>query len=140
MTTPYLPPVGDVAGSKPTSRDSTRSYLRGTQPLWKAFWIVFVLGSLIVWLLSGVLLSTAMAVSLTPSTGIIFNPIHVASAAALLQGLYFVGAAIAVWRCAPNTPSHLVQYGARVLAMLFLTWWFWRFAFFALFAIPRLYG
>jgi|APLak6261668527_1056067.scaffolds.fasta_scaffold19109_1 hypothetical protein len=123
MTDAHQPPIADIEEPQPTGRGVPGSYLGGTKPLWKAFWLVFVIGNVAVAIVTETILATAKAISTAPATDILFNPYHVAYFTTSVAGLYFVYSAIVLWRCASTAPTYSMRYGVRIFVVLYFFWW-----------------
>ncbi len=91
-----------------------KEYWKGNKPLWKAFWLIWVLGAIAIptvitipiyifapfYQVSAIQLSIATYIFL-----FIFNP-------------YFIFSWVAVWRCSKNTNAITANYIAKVLVSL----------------------
>jgi hypothetical protein len=116
----------DSNPGSPPGQVLSRSYIRGTQPLWKAIFIVCVLGGLIVGVLNNVLLAAALATEMTGFPKVSFRPINafVFLSSSLLIA-YAAFASVAMWRCAPNTNMRWFGQCARLFSVVFASYWLW---------------
>ncbi|AVK02929.1 hypothetical protein ACM75N_27300 [Pseudomonas paraeruginosa] len=120
MEHPYEPPRATLTEGRPAAR----GFLAGGQPLWKAFWLFFTVGFVLVGLVAREAMVAIVdplmqesdgehAVSLT-LWGII--GIELAKLAYLLLSL------VVVWRCGRNSPWAIARHAgvAVVLALMVL--------------------
>lgn len=102
-----------------------RSFLHGSQPLWKAFWLLFVgghllLGMFLVKLMYGLI---AVQIGLFNLKEKLVLPVTFC-VAVLVCGLYFVFCTLAVWRCGAQHPSQLWRWASRCVLLLYgLSFW-----------------
>ena len=143
MTYAQQPSMGNGFAPKSRVQAELAAYLAGSKPLWKAFWLVFVLGNVVLQLLGVAIFLAAYALtthSLTTSSGVAFDPYHVGILVALVQGAYFVLSTLVVWRCAKNAAHLVIRYGVRIFALLTFALWLWRFFGYMLSVAGRPYG
>ena len=120
---PYRTPAS--VSPAPASATGLGGYLDGTQPLWKAFWLFYVLGFNLLWLALAFGLRTSLftdiVIALKRATGlgsetiiraVYAPPIFAFSALSLLV----------VWRCAANTRLQLWTWLARFTVSLYGLW------------------
>lgn len=122
---PYRTPAASAPDSAVLPRKGLLGYLDGSQPLWKAFWLVYVLGLFLLKLLVAV----APRSSLVIETIITYQRMTgLSSEAAVLSLLaplklgFLVFALLAVWRCAENTGLRLWTWLARLCVGLHGLW------------------
>ena len=75
---------------------------RGIRPLWSAFWLLFVVGSKALLIVSYAAFSFVRGVA--PNLGVF---------ALLVVAIYLFAATIAVWRCSPNSSKVMWSWLAR---------------------------
>lgn len=107
---------------------SSNSYLNGTQPLWRAFWVLYVLGSLVfiipplaftkIPLLSHALVDLGQVIGSRPETPLILVLMITVSAYIVYLGF----CSLAVWRCSGNTNNRLWRVLARSVLLLNGVW------------------
>lgn len=106
--------------------DSTRSFLDGTQPLWKAFWLVYVAVSVAYALVVAKGMRwvfTAEALQLVEGWSGVVLLVLALSVSALLYFAYFIMCFVVVWRCSEHHPQPLWRWAARVVIVLHALWW-----------------
>lgn len=140
MTSPFKPPVSNVSEPSPQSSLPHQGYFAGTKPLWKAFWLVFVITNGAVAILTSSAISTPLIFGFMSLTGIFFHPLHFAILISLVRITCLAITSVILWRCAVSTSSRLALISARVFVVLYSAWWLWQFAIFFVFTLPRLYG
>ncbi len=88
---------------------------RGSAPLWQAFWLIGVLGKLLVitigflgsFMIMGAFQNDALV-------GVLLAP--------LLLG-YLIFASVSVWRCADNTRHSIWRVSARIVVVIVVVVW-----------------
>ncbi|MFV0454386.1 MAG: hypothetical protein ACK5NQ_05215 [Pseudomonas sp.] len=108
------------------------SFIEGSQPLWKAFWVLYVLGSLsfsaiavvLIKLLSTshVLLQVSHALNLKEEAALIVA----ITAIAMIYLIYFVFCSISIWRCSRNTMKKSWMFLARFTISIHFSWISWK--------------
>lgn len=125
VSNPYSTSDVAVGAREPTV--PAEAYLSGTKPLWKAFWIVLVLGNVLLSLLMHMALAYARAAqpSLIHLLYEYRNPWWLTQF--LFFGTYASFAWVSVWRCARNTGAKYWSVMAKVVVVLHVCWllWFW---------------
>ena len=113
-----------------------KSFIRGSQPLWKAFWVLYVLGSLSFTAISLALIKTLSASHALLQTSQILN-LGVETTLVLavtiiiaIYIMYFLFCLISVWRCSINTMKKYWALLARFFISINFAWISWK-AFFA---------
>lgn len=113
---PYDTPEAQVDDA-PSSRAASALFLvrcwRGEARLWQAFWLTFVLGYVLLNVLS--VAAIAMMASFMNTFGLI-----VFGTTVLLNVAFLIFALISVWRCAPNTDYAPMNAAARIVVVLIL--------------------
>ncbi|HEY4664223.1 MAG TPA: hypothetical protein VIG85_04485, partial [Comamonas sp.] len=97
------------------------SFLHGTQPLWKAFWLVYVGGHVLLSMgQAKVLLEVLPRLQMTGMGSQQMIELLSTSITALfvIVLLYFVWCAVVVWRCAARHSNALWCWSARAVLML----------------------
>lgn len=112
-----------------THHTATRSFWQGTQPLWKAFWLLYIGGHVIcgvVFVLTGWMESQA---DWWPE-GPLKSQMQVVMAIGIqwLLLAYFVLCFIAVWRSSARHPRVVLRWSARVLLVVHALWWLMELA------------
>lgn len=106
--------------------NAARSFFHGTQPLWKAFWLLYVGGHLLL----GMLNSCGLAwwwmrqsphAQANPVDGQMLLVLVGGGAAVLLA--YFVWCALVVWRCSAQRPHAVWRWSARAVTGLHALCW-----------------
>lgn len=105
----------EVFASEPLSR----SFWRGTQPLWKAFWLVYVAGHVVfgVVVQQGVMWAMQSRYAAVQRTELELLDL-VANCFAVLfvvLALFFVACAVAVWRCSGGDTFVVWRWCARAV-------------------------
>ena len=109
-----------------TPHAAPRSFWQGTQPLWKAFWLLYVGVSVLYVLLVGWGLSWLSA---SASQRMVqgWNGLQLlmwsAGLSTLLYLAYFVVCLVVVWRCSARHPNPVWRWGARGVMLLHMLWW-----------------
>lgn len=94
-----------------------KDYWNGNKPLWKAFWLIWLLGTLAIsTIISGAIFIVAQfysvsAVQLSITTYLflfIFNP-------------YFFYCWVSVWRCSKNTNHSTLAYLTKAVVLMHIT-------------------
>jgi len=94
-----------------------KEYWNGNKPLWKAFWLIWLLGTIAIpTVISGAIFIVApfysvSAVQLSIATYLflfIFNP-------------YFIYCWVSVWRCSKNTNYGALTYLAKAIVLMHIT-------------------
>lgn len=108
------------------------SFIGGSQPLWKAFWVLYVIGSLsftaifiaLIKLLSTshVLLQASHILNLQTEKTLVM----VATATAVIYIMYFLFCSISVWRCSINTAKKYWALLAKVIISINFAWISWK--------------
>ncbi|MEZ2746038.1 hypothetical protein ACBQ16_12650 [Halopseudomonas bauzanensis] len=108
------------------------SFAGGGQPLWKAFWILYVLGSLsftatafVLTQLSAVHYALSQAshtLNLQTETTLIMA----AAAIAVAYIVYFLFCSISVWRCSINTGNRYWPILAKSIISMHFAWISWK--------------
>ena len=121
-----------MEASQNSSPRQKMSFIGGSQPLWKAFWILYVLGSLsftaIALLLIQlptvhyVLLQASHVLNLQIETTLIVA----AAAIAATYVMYFLFCLISVWRCSINTVKKYWGLLAKLIISINIAWVSWK--------------
>lgn len=117
-------PLPDIIFER--SHTAARSFLYGTQPLWKAFWLLYIGGHLLWGLLSGSALTGVLVYQPQWWEASLQNwPLALATivGVALLLLAFFAWCALAVWRCSAQSPNALWRWAARAVVGLHALWW-----------------
>ncbi len=123
--------------ASPTSSSRQKmSFIGGSQPLWKAFWVLYVLGSLsftaisvvLIKLLSAshVLLQASYILNLRTETTLVFAVTTIV----VVYIMYFLFCSISIWRCSINTMKKYWALLAKFIISINFAWISWK-AFFA---------
>ena len=108
------------------------SFIRGSQPLWKAFWVLYVLGSLSFTAIFAVLIKTLSTSHLLLQASHILNLqkettlLMAATAVVVIYVMYFLFCSISVWRCAKNTMRNLWANLAKIIILINFAWISWK--------------
>ncbi|WPP44427.1 hypothetical protein [Pseudomonas sp. AN-1] len=105
-------------------RSGLTGYLDGTQPLWKAFWLVYLLGSVLVFGLLGIGISSVLVrgvLFLKHSLGLAQETAIVLLLAPPIIG-FLAFSLLAIWRCADNTKLQLWTWLAQLFVILHGLW------------------
>ena len=108
------------------------SFIGGSQPLWKAFWVLYVIGSLsftaifvvLIKLLSTshVLLQASYILKLQTEKILVM----VITTTVVIYIMYFLFCSISVWRCAKNTMRKLWANFAKIIILINFSWISWK--------------
>ena len=108
------------------------SFIGGSQPLWKAFWVLYVIGSLsftaifvvLIKLLSTshVLLQASYILKLQTEKILVM----VATTTVVIYIMYFLFCSISVWRCSTNTVKKYWELLAKFIISINFAWVFWK--------------
>ncbi len=108
------------------------SFIGGSQPLWKAFWVLYVLGSLsftaisvaLIKLLSSshVLLQASHILNLRTETILVLAVTTIVAA----YIMYFLFCSISVWRCSINTVKKYWALLAKSIISINFAWISWK--------------
>ncbi|WP_324733560.1 hypothetical protein [Pseudomonas paeninsulae] len=108
------------------------SFIRGSQPLWKAFWILYVLGSLSFTAIFVVLIKSLSTSHLLLQASHILNLqketalLTTATTVVVIYIMYFLLCSISVWRCAKNTMRNLWANLAKIIISINFAWISWK--------------
>lgn len=108
------------------------SFIGGSQPLWKAFWILYVLGSLSFTATALVLLQLPTVHYALSQASHILNlqvettVIMTSAAIAVTYIMYFLFCSISVWRCSINTVKKYWGLLAKFLISINFAWVSWK--------------
>jgi len=91
--------------------------LEGRAPLWKPFWLLFVLGSVCLAIAFGLLQSRVFLELVMTTQTCLPNPLKMAVFKAVVGHLFAFVAWFGVWRCAFNTKVRFFGYAARGLVL-----------------------
>lgn len=103
-----------------------RSFWQGTQPLWKAFWLLYVGVSVLYALLVGwglSWLSASASQRMVEGWSGLQLLMLGASLSTLIYLAYFVVCLVVVWRCSAHHPHPVWRRGARGVMLLHVLWW-----------------
>ena len=98
-------PVIPVEGNENNAnlyKQSLKAHWRGEAPLWSAFWFIWVIGGFCA---NGLL---AITEGMAPTMTFVVFP---------LVMIFFVFAAVSVWRCAQNTSKFIWKFLARTVVL-----------------------
>ncbi|MBV2133239.1 hypothetical protein KRX52_10560 [Pseudomonas sp. MAP12] len=122
---PYRTPAASALDSAALPRKGLLGYLDGSQPLWKAFWLVYVLGSLLLSLAMAFGVRTSLfvdvAIALKRAIGLGTETVLVLLIATPILGFVAFSLPV-VWRCADNTGRKLWTLLARLCVSLHGLW------------------
>ncbi len=90
------------------------SYLGGREPLWKAFWLIYILG----WILFPLGLTAVFVILGFIGVPVSIWQLVIVILVVLVAWLFL--SSVAVWRCAPNTGWVGWTYLARAFVLLYL--------------------
>lgn len=123
--------------ASPTSSPRQKmSFIGGSQPLWKAFWLLYVLGSLSFTAISVVLIKLLSASHVLLQASHILNLrtettlVLVVTTVVVAYIMYFLFCLISIWRCSINTITKYWALLAKFIISINLAWIYWK-AFFA---------
>jgi len=105
-----------VAGAKPKKCEDLnkiRSYLAGQERLWKAYWLIYTLGSIVVTLV------TVVALIVLEQLGFPIGIWQLLIVILVSYLLWWLLSSFVVWRCAPNTDWVGWTYLARAVVLLY---------------------
>jgi len=114
--------------ASPMSQANKNSFLSGSQPLWKAFWILYVLGGFAFTITALVVLKVASSNKLLSQAAnfmdisteyLLVSAITVIVSAYLV---YFIYCLISVLRCAKNTASKSASIAAKFIVIVNACW------------------
>ena len=108
------------------------SFIGGSQPLWKAFWVLYVIGSLSFTAIfialikflstSHVLLQASHILNLQTEKTLVMA----VTATVVIYIMYFLFCSISVWRCSINTVKKYWALLAKVIISINFAWIFWK--------------
>ena len=93
--------------------------LRGEAPLWKAFWLFYLLASLLLTVI--LVVGQHIGLRLIPY-GVYINPYGYIIFMAVVAHVYLVVALFSVWRCSSNTGQCAWKYLARTIVVANGSW------------------
>lgn len=102
------------------------SFLEGTQPLCRAFWLLYIGGHLLWGMVSGGALAWVLVYQSQWWEAAIENwpwALAAIGGVALLLLAFFAWCAVAVWRCSAQSPNALWRWVARAVVGLHALWW-----------------
>ncbi|MDY0250869.1 MAG: hypothetical protein RBR45_12570 [Pseudomonas sp.] len=108
------------------------SFIGGSQPLWKAFWVLYVLGSLSFTAISVVLIKLLSTSQVLLQASHILNLqteqalVMAVTATVVIYIMYVLFCSISVWRCSINTEKKYWALLAKVIILIHFTWIFWK--------------
>ncbi|WP_162621598.1 hypothetical protein [Stutzerimonas frequens] len=114
--------------ASPMSQANKNSFLSGSQPLWKAFWILYFLGGFAFTITALVVLKVASSNKLLSQAAnfmdisteyLLVSAITVIVSAYLV---YFIYCLISVLRCAKNTASKSASIAAKFIVIVNACW------------------
>lgn len=119
--------------ASPTSSPRQKmSFIRGSQPLWKAFWVLYFLGSLIFTVIALALIQLPTVHYALSQTSNILNLridtalIMAVTAVVATYIIYFLLCTVSVWRCSINTKRKYWGPLAKLVISIHLTWISWK--------------
>lgn len=108
------------------------SFIGGSQPLWKAFWLLYVLGGLSFTAIALLLMQMPTVHYALLQVSHILNLkierilIMTAAAIAVSYIMYFLFCSVSVWRCSTNTVGKYWGLVARFIISINFVWVFWK--------------
>ena len=108
------------------------SFIGGSQPLWKAFWVLYVIGSLSFTAIFVVLIKLLSTSHVLLQASYILNLqtekilVMVATTTVVIYIMYFLFCAISVWRCSTNTVKKHWALLAKFIISINFAWVFWK--------------
>ncbi|MGE6793677.1 hypothetical protein ACQKFS_16845 [Pseudomonas guineae] len=121
-----------MEASSTSSPRQKMSFIGGSQPLWKAFWILYVLGSLSFTAIALTLMQlptvhyalsqASHILNLKVETTLIFA----VTAIIATYIMYFLFCSISVWRCSINTAKKHWGLLAKFIISINLAWISWK--------------
>lgn len=108
------------------------SFIGGSQPLWKAFWVLYVIGSLSFTAIFVVLIKLLSASHVLFQASYILNLqtekilVMVATTTAVIYIMYFLFCSISVWRCSINTVKKYWALLAKSIISINFAWISWK--------------
>ena len=108
------------------------SFIGGSQPLWKAFWILYVIGSLSFTAISVVLIKTLSASHVLLQASNILNLqtekilVMAVTITVAIYIMYFLFCSISVWRCSINTVKKYWALLAKFIISINFAWISWK--------------
>lgn len=108
------------------------SFIGGSQPLWKAFWVLYVIGSLSFTAIFVVLIKLLSTSHVLLQASYILNLqtekilVMVATTTVVIYIMYFLFCAISVWRCSTNAVKKYWALLAKFIISINFAWVFWK--------------
>ena len=108
------------------------SFIGGSQPLWKAFWVLYVIGSLSFTAIFVVLIKLLSTSHVLLQASYILNLqtekilVMVATTTVVIYIMYFLFCSISVWRCSINTMKKYWALLAKFIISINFAWVFWK--------------
>lgn len=108
------------------------SFIGGSQPLWKAFWVLYVIGSLSFTAIFVVLIKLLSTSHVLLQASYILNLqtekilVMVATTTVVIYIMYFLFCSISVWRCSTNAVKQYWELLAKFIISINFAWVFWK--------------
>ena len=108
------------------------SFIGGSQPLWKAFWVLYVIGSLSFTAIFVVLIKLLSTSHVLLQASYILNLqtekilVMVATTTVVIYIMYFLFCSISVWRCSTNAVKKYWELLAKFIISINFAWVFWK--------------
>ena len=108
------------------------SFIGGSQPLWKAFWVLYVIGSLSFTAIFVVLIKLLSTSHVLLQASYILNLqtekilVMVATTTVVIYIMYFLFCSISVWRCSINTVKKYWALLAKFIISINFAWISWK--------------
>ncbi|CAN7186404.1 hypothetical protein LJR071_000420 [Pseudomonas sp. LjRoot71] len=121
-----------MEASQTSSPLQKMSFIEGSQPLWKAFWVLYVIGSLSFTAIFVVLIkSLSTSYALLQASRILNLQteqvlVIAATTAVVVYVMYFLFCLIAVWRCSINSANQYWQLLAKSIVLIHFAWLSWK--------------
>ena len=108
------------------------SFIGGSQPLWKAFWVLYVIGSLSFTAIFVVLIKLLSTSHVLLQASYILNLqtekilVMVATTTVVIYIMYFLFCSISIWRCSINTMKKSWAFLAKLTISIHFFWISWK--------------
>ena len=119
--------------ASPTSSPLQKmSFIEGSQPLWKAFWVLYVIGSLSFTVISAALIKLFSTSHVLLQASHIFNLqtekilVMTITTTVVVYIMYFLFCSISVWRCSTNTANKYWPLLAKSIISIHFAWISWK--------------
>ena len=108
------------------------SFIGGSQPLWKAFWVLYVIGSFSFTAISIALIKLLSTSHVLLQASYILNLqtektlVMAVTVTVVIYIMYFLFCSISVWRCSINTMKKYWALLAKVIISIHFAWISWE--------------